>query len=477
MTTVSTEAAPADRRVSSRLYRAVWRWHFYAGLFVVPFFIILACTGMIMLYGNSVQTMLGPRHFVAPTSTPAPLVAQADAAAAAIPGGTVSMYVQPSTLDQASLFIVTAADGAHIVAVNPADTAVIADYRQDGVLFNWASKIHGTLLLGDFGDHVLEIAAGLGIILLLTGLYMWWPKQGRTLKQALTPRLLTGRGFWRELHMSAGAYFAVVMLFFLISGLSWTGVWGTQLVQAWNTFPAGKLAGLPLSDAKHASMNHGDEKDVPWTLEQTPMPTSHDHSNMAGMAGMDDIAGMEGMDMSPPSAVTLDSVASLARQIGFQGQVRINMPADATGVFTISSDSTSGDSSNPFGDRTVHVDQYSGKVLMEIAFADYGIGGKAMAAGIALHQGNLGWWNIVLNLFFCAAILFVSVSGIIMWWMRRPKGRFAAPLYPRQYRAPWAVLVIALAVCLAFPLTGAAVLVFALVDFLLPLRMKEAGAA
>ena len=469
MTTISSEGAPATGRASTLLYRTVWRWHFYAGLVVVPFFIVLALTGMVMLYGNSVETMLGPRHFVAVPTAPIALVDQATAAAAAVPGGSVTMFVQPPEADLANKFMVAGEDGPHIVAIDPNDASVVAQYRQDSVLFTWASKIHGTLLLGDFGDRLLEIAAGLGIVLLLTGLYMWWPRNGRSLKQALVPKRLKGRGFWRELHMSAGAYFAVVMLFFLISGLSWTGVWGTQLVQAWNTLPAAKFS-APLSDVTHASLNHGDH-DVPWTLEQAPMPLSeHDHSAM----GMENMAGM---DMAPSSDVNLDSVAATARDIGFTGQFRINLPAGETGVFTISSDSNSGDSANPFGDRTVYVDRYSGAIISEVAYADYGIGGKAMATGIALHQGNLGWWNIALNLVFCAAIAFIAVSGVVMWWKRRPRGKFAAPSYPRQYRAPWPVIAIAIVVCLAFPLTGAAIAVFALIDVLLPVRFKQAGAA
>lgn len=471
MTIASMEGAQADGRASSRLYRAVWRWHFYAGLFVVPFFIILASTGIIMLYGNSVQTMLGPRQYVVPAATPEPLVDQAAAAAAAVRGGSVSMFVQPPDPDQANKFLVTAADGTHIVAIDPNDGAILDQYLQDNVLFSWASKIHGTLLLGDFGDRVLEIAAGLGIVMLLTGLYMWWPRNSRSLRQALVPRFLKGRGFWRELHLSTGAYFAVVMLFFLISGLCWTGVWGTQIVQAWNTFPADKMQ-APLSAKTHADLNHGAEKDVPWTLEQTPMPESvpHDHAKMG-------MAGMAGMDTPPSATVNLDSVAATARTIGFTGQFRINLPADDTGVFTVSSDSNSGDSANPFGDRTVHIDQYSGKIIAEVNFADYGLGGKAMAAGIALHQGNLGWWNIALNLLFCAAIVLIALSGVLMWWKRRPSGTLAAPRYPRRYRAPWPVIVIAIVVCVAFPLTGAAIVVFALIDFLLPRRFKEAGVA
>jgi len=460
------EGAPADSRASSRLYRAVWRWHFYAGVVVVPFFILLAATGMIMLYGNSVETMLGPRHAVIASDTPLSVVAQSQAAEADVPGGSVSMFVQPASSDLASLFVVNGADGAHVVAVDPADASVISNDLQDSILFNWASKIHGSLLLGDFGDRVLEIAAGLGIVLLLTGLYMWWPRGSRSWRRALLPKLGRGRPFWRELHMSTGFYFAIVLLFFLISGLSWTGIWGTQIVQAWNTFPADKMQ-APLSDRTHAEMNHGDTKDVPWTLEQTPMPVSapHDHGAMAAMPGM-----------ASANAVDLDTIASLARDLGFTEQYRVNLPADETGVYTISADSSSGDTANPFGDRTVHVDQYSGEPIVDVGFADYGLGGKAMAAGIALHQGNLGWWNIALNLLFCAAILLMAVSGIVMWWKRRPKGRLAAPLYPRDYRTPVPVLIIALVVCIAFPLTGAAIIVFALIDLLLPKRLKQAAA-
>lgn len=32
------------------LYRAVWRWHFYAGIIFAPFIILLAITGIIYLF-------------------------------------------------------------------------------------------------------------------------------------------------------------------------------------------------------------------------------------------------------------------------------------------------------------------------------------------------------------------------------------------------------------------------------------------
>jgi uncharacterized iron-regulated membrane protein len=134
-----------------------------------------------------------------------------------------------------------------------------------------------------------------------------------------------------------------------------------------------------------------------------------------------------------------------------------------------------GDTHDPLGDRTLHIDRYSGKVLADIRFADYSLGGKAMAAGTAFHQGNLGLWNTILNTVYCLFVVFMCVSGVVMWWKRRPAGSLGAPRYPADYRIPRAVLGIAVAVSLAFPLTGLAILAFAAIDLLLPPRLKQAA--
>ncbi|MBK8272029.1 MAG: PepSY domain-containing protein [Sphingomonadales bacterium] len=38
---------------STELYRTIWRWHFYAGLFVIPLILILATTGAIICSSHS----------------------------------------------------------------------------------------------------------------------------------------------------------------------------------------------------------------------------------------------------------------------------------------------------------------------------------------------------------------------------------------------------------------------------------------
>jgi uncharacterized iron-regulated membrane protein len=445
-----------------RLYRTIWRWHFYAGLVVVPFMLVLAVTGLIMVYGNTVATKLGPRFDIAPGSNTT-LVEQGDIAKSAVPGSAVKIAILRDSPAKPVVFVVEADETQHLVSIDPVTKAPLSVMLRSNTWYAWASNIHGSLLIGDTGDWILEIAAGLGIVLTITGLFLWWPRDSG-LATVLVPRLwLTGRAFWKELHVSVGFYISIVLLFFLLSGLAWTGVWGSKFVQAWSAFPAEKWDNVPLSDEKHAKMNHANLKEVPWPLEQTAMPES---GSTSGITGLPD-----------GTKVNLDSVAYLGRQIGFDGQFRINLPGDEKGVYTISADTMDADTTSPTGDRTVHVDQYTGKILGDVKFSDYSVAGKAMAVGIALHQSDMGWWNVALNTLFCLAIIFMSVSGVVMWWKRRPAGSLGAPLYPADYRIPRGILIISAAVAAAFPLTGIGILVFAIIDFLLPKHLKEMSVA
>jgi len=50
-------SVPASRL--PRFYAVAWRWHFYAGLYVVPFLLMLALTGLVMVFFTGFQDRLG----------------------------------------------------------------------------------------------------------------------------------------------------------------------------------------------------------------------------------------------------------------------------------------------------------------------------------------------------------------------------------------------------------------------------------
>lgn len=443
-----------------KFHMLAWRWHFYAGLYVVPFLLMLAITGLVMVYFTGFQNRLGMTIDVAPQAQAATVGAQATAVLAHLPGAQLKAYVAPKSAVVPSWFTVKVDGREETVAVNPYNAEVIRTVDKDDTVFAWAEKIHGSLLLGDVGDRLIEIAAGLGMVLIVTGFYMAWPRGDTGWKKVLVPDLsAVGRAWWKSLHVSVAFWMGLFLTLFLVTGLSWTGVWGSQFVQAWSSFPANKWDDVPKSDATHASLATPGLKEVPWGLEQTPMPAS-------GSA-----AGKPGVAMGQP--VNFDTVNAFARSVGFSGQYRIAVPQDQTGVYTVSADSMSGDLTNPTKDRYLHIDRYTGRVLAEVSFAEYAPMAKFMAVGVALHQGDLGLLSAWANVLFCLAVVFLCVSGIVMWWKRRPvnAGRLMAPKAPAD-AALWKTgAVVMLVVALAFPLSGAVLLAALLLDGLLLSRM------
>lgn len=452
-TTAQTPARGAEPGArANAFYFAAWRWHFYAGLYVAPFLIMLAVTGLIMLWVSATTELNGERTAV-PVSGPALAVSQqAEAAVAAVPGGVVTQYIEPRAEGRVALFRVEAGEDATAVLVDPYTATVVDSFGWDASWYSFANDIHGSLLIGTVGDRMIEIAAGFGVVLIVTGLYLWWPR-GTGLAARLRPDLAArGRSLWKSLHQTVGIWVAVVLLAFLVSGLSWAGIWGERFVQAWSTFPAEKWDAVPLSDDTHASMNHGAAKEVPWSLEQTPMPESGSAAGAGGISG----------------PVTLDSVVDYARGLGFNGRFQVNLPKDGAGVYTVSHDSMSNDGPDPSGDRTIHLDQYSGKVLADVGYADYSAYAKMMAYGIAFHEGDMGVWNLALNTVFCLSVIFLSVSGLVMWWLRRPAGRvrLAAPPMPADLPMWKGAVVLMLALSFAFPLVGLTLLAVLALDML-----------
>ncbi|PLL12617.1 PepSY domain-containing protein [Tabrizicola sp. TH137] len=448
-TTDNVAAAATERR-----YFTVWRWHFYCSLYVFPFLMMLAVTGLIMLWISAMTEINGERTVIVPGEAPMAVSALEAAAEAAVPGGAAVTYIEPMAADRVAVFQVAGEAGDVTVVLNPYTGEVVETFPWRAGWYDFATEIHGTLLIGDLGDWLIEAAASLGVILVVTGVWLHWPRRGAGWRETLLPKIaFTSRGAWKALHGAVGMWMSVILLVFLISGLSWAGIWGGKMVQAWSTFPAEKWDAVPLSDKTHAEMNHGAAKEVPWGLEQTPLPES------GSLAGTQAVTG----------AVDIDGLVAFARSLGFNGRFQLAIPGDETAVWTISHDSMSNDGPDPSADRTIHVDQYTGNVLADVGYADYSPWAKAMAYGIAFHEGDMGVWNLALNTVFCLSMIFLPVSGLVMWWKRRPEGalRLAAPPAPQGLAFWWGAAALVVVLGIAFPLGGAAIAAVILLDLVL----------
>lgn len=457
MTPSTTTADSKD----GAFYRALWRWHFYAGLLVIPFLIALAGSGMLMLLSKPVDgilhkdlTRVSAAAEMLPASTLRVAVEQA------YPESRITLYIPPVEPTHSAQFsLVSHHAGGHggghgqtstTAYVNPYDGEILGTLDPSTTLYAGIKTFHGQLYLGDLGDSLIEISAGLAILMILSGIYLAFQRRGwRDMFPTIS---LNSRTDWRRLHSFIGLVMVLPLLFFLLSGLSWTNVWGGKLTQAWNSVPGTRFV-APASEETHASMNQGSTQHVPWALEQTPMPLS-------------------GLATETPAELNLDEVSRIASEQGF-ANFRVHLPSDEQGVWTLSATTMAGDLNDPRRERTLHLDRHTGAVLADIRFADYPLMGKAMAAGIPLHQGDLGLWNLFLNLFLCALVLLMILGGVMMWWKRRPQNTRSLVPPPAQPSASKVVVAVMLVVALCFPLSALAIAVIILIDQLLISRVER----
>ena len=456
---------PSDTgQQANRRYLTVWRWHFYFGLLVVPFLTLLAVTGLGMLLFANITGKEGERLHVTPQAQVQPLSAQAEAARQFVneKSASVVQYIAPRADDMVAVFRVNNDDKATMVAVDPYTATVVNSMPRNKGLYHTMDEIHGDIMLGTAGDYLLETAASLTILMMITGIYLWWAKQGR-LKPMLVPKAGKGRSWWRDLHGAFGTWVSLILLLFCLSGIAWAGIWGGKMVQSWSQFPAGKwgVEPNPVSTLPtHGDvLNDGKTKEAPWVLELTPMPVSGTTKGENGI--------------SPSEPMTLETVDRFAREIGFKGRYQLNLPKGETGVWTLSQDSMSYDMVSPTADRTVHIDRYSGKILADIRYDEYNFFGKFMAVSIALHMGTLGWWSVLANVVFCLAVIFICVSGCVMWWKRRPSEARGLVPPAQKIKLPvwWAMAVPLLVVAVLFPTAIIAIAVIWLLDTVLLSRI------
>ena len=434
-------------RPTPSFYNLAWRWHFYAGLFVAPFMILLALTGIIYLFKPQLDPLLYD-HLLNVTPAHHSLSAdeQLSRVQATYPQGHISQYLPPINPQRSGQFVVHNGGYELNVFINPYTGQVLGEQDAKLNLQAVARALHGELMIGTLGDRLVELAAGWGVVLVVSGLFLWWPR-GQSAAGILWPRLSRrGRVLWRDLHVVTGFWGAALLLFMLISGMTWTGFWGKQYADLWNRFPVAMWNDVPKSDIEARSLNTANRQTVPWAMENTPMPVSGAHAEHMAHAA----------HTSGPAApgITLQAVVDTATARQVEAGYSITLPTTATGVFTIAVFAD-----DPRNDATLHVDQYTGTVLADVRWQHYSNVARATEMGVMLHEGKLfGPLNQIVMLLVCLMILLSSVSGLVIWWKRRPQGGLGVP--PLRHDLPtWkAGVAIMLALAIAFPLVGASLI-------------------
>lgn len=461
----SAQISPTSRKAA--LYRTIWRWHFYAGLFVVPMVLILSLTGAAYLFKPQVERWEERAWQGLPTAGAVTPEAQVRASLAALPGAQFLSYRLPQKQGDAAMIHVglSGAQGGKDKAMR--DVFVSPQGKVVGVLdperriIEIVHDIHGQLLLGKRGSWLVELAASWAIVMILTGLYLWWPR-GRGLAGVLWPRLSAGsRTAWRDMHAVTGFWVSGLAMVLLLTGLPWADVWGSAF------------------KALRAEMGWVKGKQD-WTVGgAAPAADEHkehaEHVHAAMMAKNDHLPVMDHEMANMEPAITLSEVVRLAQRehLAFPAVIT---PPGAPGRFGRKGDDNwtlRSDSQNRPLRTTITLDKQTGRELSRETFTDGHPIDRVVGYGVAWHEGQLfGWLNQLIGVFTALMLATLSVTGFIMWRKRKPDQGLGAPPMPKE--SVMATLVPMLVILAAvLPLLALSLVVVALLEKLLLRRLPD----
>ncbi|GAA1974626.1 PepSY domain-containing protein [Amycolatopsis minnesotensis] len=419
------------------------RLHFYAGVFVGPFLIIAALTGIAYVYTPQLEQAIYDHELHVPAAAGSlSLDRQAELARAVVPDGTVTgMRPAPTATDTTQVIFDRPGlepSYHHTVFVDPHTGDIRGSLETYGSgqalpVRGWIDTLHRSLHLGDFGRLYSELAASWLWVVVLAGLALWLGKRRRERKARdllLPAGGPAGRGRLRSWHGAAGLWAAAGLLFLSATGLTWS-------LHAGSTISALR-SGLD------------------WTTPSV--------SATAPPAGGADVG--------------VQAVRDATARAGLSDPVEIRLSAKAGKAYVVQQIQRGW----PTKQDSMAVDPATGRVTDTLRFADYPLAAKLSRWGIDAHMGLLfGLANQLALIVLAAVLICLVLWGYRMWWLRRPTrggARFGRPpsrgawrRVPGRVLAP--VLVAAAAIAYFLPVLGASLLAFLVLDVVLGLRGRE----
>ncbi len=363
-------------------WRALRRWHRNIALLLGGLFAFSGLTGAGLVYHGTLDRALNPGLLVASCETTAPLSLQGvmDAAISAGPrDGRVVRIDLPITATDPLKVRMTSPEAPQTVVlfIEPCSGRVMGRRGEQAGVVSVLYRAHHTLLLGSAGEGVLVGSAVLVLIMVVSGVLLWWPGSGRW-RQALQIRWRQSAGVrTSDLHRACGV---VAALFVAVASLTGVGM----ILQG----------GLTAAFA-----------DLGW-LRPAAVPS------------------LEGSDSAQPMApLSLDAVVARALR-AVPGDVRRVYPPKADDAVYRLIVRQPGDPRWSSGSGRVWIDGASGTIVDRRELADLRPAERLLTWLFPLHNGEaFGGVGKVLALAAGLSLPALYVTGLWLWWRRRTARR------------------------------------------------------
>lgn len=398
-------------------FRRVWRWHFWAGLLACPVLLVVAVTGALYTFREEIEDwQRADVRFVQPVGERKLLSEQLAAVQATYTNVKPTRVTLPADPRKSTIVQVERPDAEKgslpAVFVNPYTAALIADGDVRSPFFSAVLTLHRSLFAGTFGRVVVELTTSWTLVLLVSGVFLWWPGRWSRVWGVWLPRLRS-RPYvvLRDLHTVGGVFLAPIIGLIAFTGLFFTVVWLWSFNGVSNgagNFPRDLLAAPP-----------------------SPAPSA------------------------AARPVSVDVAVAAAREAFPHQTLTLTLPKKPTNPFAFTARSGSG----PSVDGSVAVDQYTGAVLSDKRAEQLPAVEQARLYVLPIHMGTIGGTATkVLALVACLVLAGLGVSGVWMWLARRPEGRWGFPR-ASEARVPKVAVVLILGLAVALPTVGLSLMV------------------
>lgn len=265
------------------------------------------------------------------------------------------------------------------IYVDPYTGKVKGIYDEEMNFFNIVKMLHWSLLLTiPIGQQIIGWSTFIFVIMLISGIILWWPKNKSARKQRLWFQWKDTTKWRRknyDLHNIFGFYIASIAIIIAFTGMVWAFTWFQALVYVAGS---GTLTQPEIEQGKSVVTNNGDK-----------------------------IAAFE---KAYTSALLKHKEAE-----GFS----FSQPQDSTGVIDVYVQQYEG---VYYVSHSMQFDQYTGKLLTERNQDDKNFGEKLINANYDIHVGAIlgipGKIVAFIASFICGML---PLTGFIIWWGRTNK--------------------------------------------------------
>lgn len=256
---------------------------------------------------------------------------------------------------------------------NPYDATLVKKGGEDWLQV--VEHIHTSLLLGKTGKFIIEWSVVIFVLMLITGLILWFPGQMRLLKQSFTiKRKASFKRLNYDLHNVLGFYASFVLLITALSGLYFAF---KEVKNAASFFTGSKLGqGKAIVSAK------------PTTIDSVPVRYNKIYTEVK---------------IKYPGAI------STSFSLRGKGELRLRM------IY-------------PYrwarNQNTFFYEQATGRMIRAKLYKDYNGADLIEATNYDLHTGRLfGLPNKILSLLAALVAASLPITGFIIWWQKRKKSK------------------------------------------------------